>query len=83
MYGQCKQGQLVEQPKSPFDLKQIYIQKVQDLHFAGHYSQENFKLLDDLNNQYLNMQEIKISVNGIIKLLQGLKFDPCIYKTLP
>ena len=58
-------------PKSPIKLKQICLQKVQDLQDSGHYSPENVST--DFQKTHRNMKEIHISVNGIIKLLQGLK----------
>ena len=69
------QFQSVFTPKSPLELKQLCHQKVQDLHDAGHYSHDTSQLSDDLNSKYPNMPDLKISVNGIIKLLQGLKPD--------
>ena len=42
------QFQSVFTPKSPLDLKQICLQKVQDLHDARHYSHENSQLPDNL-----------------------------------
>ena len=45
------------------------------LHDSGHYSQDTPNLPDDIKSKYPNMPDLKISVNGIIKLLQGLKPD--------
>ena len=39
------------------------------------YSQDMSQPPDDIRNKYPNMPDLKISVNGIIKLLQGLKPD--------
>ena len=69
------QFQSVFTPKSPLQLKQLCQKKVQDLHDAGNYSQDMSQPLDDIRNKYPNMPDLKISVNGIIKLLQGLKPD--------
>ena len=68
-----EQFQSVFTPKSPIKLKQLCLQKVQDLQDSGHYSPENVST--DFQNAHRNMKEIHISVNGIIKLLQGLKPD--------
>ena len=68
-----EQFQSVFTPKSPIKLKQLCLQKVQDLHDSGHYSPENVSA--DFQNTHRTMKEIHISVNGIIKLLQGLKPD--------
>ena len=48
-------------------------QKVQDLQESGHISPESVP--NEARNKYHNMKEINISVNGIMKLLQGLKPD--------
>ena len=69
------QFQSVFTPKSPLQLKQLCQKKVQDLHGAGNYSQDMSQPLDDIRNKYPNMPDLKISVNGIIELLQGLKPD--------
>ena len=69
------QFQSVFTPKSPLQLKQLCQKRVQDLHDAGNYSQDMSQPLDDIRNKYSNMPDLKISVNGIIKLLQGLKPD--------
>ena len=66
-----EQFQSVFTPKSPLKLKQLCLQKVQDLQDSGHYSPENVST--DFQKTHRNMKEIHISVNGIIKLLQGLK----------
>ena len=55
-------------PKSPLTLKHLCQQKVQDPQESGHYNPEN--VLPEAKNKY-----ITISVNGIMKLLQGLKPD--------
>ena len=68
-----EQFQSVFTPKSPIKLKQLCLQKVQDLQDSGHHSPENVST--DFQNTHCNMKEIHISVNGIIKLLQGLKPD--------
>ena len=73
------QFQSVFKPKSPLQLKQLCQKKVQDLHDAGNNSQDMSQPPDDIRNKYPNMRNLKISVNCIIKLLQGLKPDkaPC------
>ena len=48
---------------------------MQDHHDAGNFSQNMSQLHVDTRNKYPNMPDLKISVNGIIKLLQGLKPD--------
>ncbi|MEW8546063.1 MAG: hypothetical protein AB2693_21280, partial [Candidatus Thiodiazotropha sp.] len=68
-----EQFQSVFTPKSPLMLKQLCSQKVQDLQESGHYSSESIPT--EARNTYHKMQDIDISVNGIIKLLQGLKPD--------
>ena len=70
-----KQFQSVFTPKSPLELKKLCHQKVLDLHDSGHYSQDTPNLPDDIKSKYPNMPDLKISVNGIIRLLQGLKPD--------
>ena len=67
------QFQSIFTPKSPFTLKQMCSQKVQDLQESGYISPESVP--NEARNKYHNMQEINISVNGIMKLLQGLKPD--------
>ena len=69
------QFQPVFTPKSPLQLKQLCQKKVQDLHDAGNYSQDMSQPPDDIGNKYPNMPDLKIPVNGIIKLLQGLTPD--------
>ena len=64
------QFQSVFTPKSPLKLSQLCIQKVQDLQDEGHLSSDNIP--SDLQNKANNMPDLNISVNGIIKLLQGL-----------
>ena len=70
-----KQFQSVFTPKSPLKLNQLCQKKMQDLHDASNYSQNMSQPPDDTRNKYSNMPDLKISVNGIIKLLQGLKPD--------
>ena len=70
-----KQFQSVFTPKSPLELKKLCHQKVLDLHDSGHYSQDTPHLPDDIKSKHPNMPDLKISVNGIIKLLQGFKPD--------
>ena len=60
-------------PKSPLTLKQLSSQKVQDLQESGHISPESVPT--EIKNKYHSVQEINISVGGIMKLLQGLKPD--------
>ena len=67
------QFQLVFTPKSPLTLKQLCQQKVQDLQESGHYNPDNVP--PEARNKYTCMTDITISVNGITKLLQGLKPD--------
>ena len=67
------QFQSVFTPKSPLTLKQLCQQKVQDLQESGHHNPEN--VLPEARNKYTSMTDIKISLNGIMKLLQGLKLD--------
>ena len=64
-----KQFQSVFTPKSPLKLNQLCQKKMQDLHDAGNYSQNMSQPPDDTRNKYSNMPDLKISVNGIIKLL--------------
>ena len=65
------QFQSVFTPKSPLTLKQLCQQKVHDLQESGHHNPEN--VLPEARNKYTSMTDIKISLNGIMKLLQGLK----------
>ena len=67
------QFQSVFTPKSPLTLKQLCQQKVQDLQESGHYNPDNVP--PEARNKYTCMTDITISVNGITKLLQGLKPD--------
>ena len=60
-------------PKSPLTLKQLSSQKVQDLQESGHISPESVPT--ETRNKYHSTKEINISVNRIMKLLQGLKPD--------
>ena len=55
------------------ELWQSRFMKVKDFQAAGRYSQES--VLNELRNKYRNTQGIYISVNAIMKLLQGLKPD--------
>ena len=64
------QFQSVFMPKSPLKLSQLCIQKVQDLQDEGHLS--SYNIPSDLQNKVNDMPGLNISVNGIIKLLQGL-----------
>ena len=57
-------------PKSPLKLSQLCIQEVQDLQDEGHLSSDNIP--SDLQNKVNKKPNLNISVNGIIKLLQGL-----------
>ena len=68
-----EQFQSVFTPKSPLTLKQLSSQKVQDLQESGHNSPESVPT--ETRNKYNSMQALNISVNGIMKLLQGLKPD--------
>ena len=67
------QFQSVVTPKSPLTLKQLCQQKVQDLQESGHYNPDNVP--HEARHKYTCMTDITISVNGITKLLQGLKPD--------
>ena len=67
------QFQSVFTPKFPLTLKQLCQQKVQDLQESGHYNPDNVP--PEARNKYTCMTDITISVNGITKLLQGLKPD--------
>ena len=60
-------------PKSPLTLKQLCQQKVQDLQESGHYIPENVP--PEARNKYTSITDTDISVNCIMKLLQGLKPD--------
>ena len=60
-------------PPPPPNLKQLCQQKVQDLQESGHYISENVP--SEARNKYTSITDIDISVNGIMKLLQGLKPD--------
>ena len=67
------QFQFVFTPKSPLTLKQLCQQKVQE---SGHHNPENIR--PEARNKYTSMTDIKISSNGIMKLLQGLKPDKAL-----
>ena len=65
--------QSVFTPKSPLKYEPTLSKKMQDLHDGGNYSQNMSQPPDDTRNKYLNMPDLKISVNGIIKLPQSFR----------